>query len=101
MSLYREVEREPVESFRLPQRLFYWRSKSGREVDFLARLGRKQIPVEVKYRDRVTGKDKEAIARSFGRGIILSRRTLDPEGPVAVIPAALFLGLLGKPPVAP
>lgn len=99
MSLYREVEREPVESFRLPQRLFYWRSTSGREVDFLASLGRKQVPVEVKYRERVRGKDKEAIARSFGSGIILSRRTFDPDGPVPVIPAALFLWLLGKRPV--
>lgn len=31
--------------------------------------------------------------QSFGRGILLSRTTLDLRGPVAVVPAALFLWL--------
>jgi len=39
----------------------YWRSKSGAEIDFAIDLGRKVIPVEVKYRDF----SQAVIPRSF------------------------------------
>jgi predicted AAA+ superfamily ATPase len=39
----------------------YWRSKSGAEIDFAIDLGRKVIPVEVKYRDF----SQTVIPRSF------------------------------------
>jgi len=41
--------------------IHYWRSKSGSEIDFVLDLGRKVIPVEVKYRDF----SQPVIPRSF------------------------------------
>lgn len=57
----------------------------------VARVGRTHVPVEVKYQGRVTGKDREAIYRSFGEGLVLSLRSFDLEGPVRIIRASVFL----------
>lgn len=94
VSLYRAAEREIVESFPLPQSLFYWRSRQGREIDFLSGTGSEKVPVEVKYQQTISGTDKLAIRNSFGRGIVLSSRDLDLDDPVRVIPVPLFLWLL-------
>lgn len=34
-----------------PAKINFWRTKDGAEVDFVIDFGRKQIPIEVKYRD--------------------------------------------------
>lgn len=94
MGLFRATEPSPVEAFATPQRLFYWRSTSGREVDFLVRSGDSLLPVEVKYQATVSGHDLEAIRRGFGRGLLLSRDRLDLSGPIRILPAALFLWML-------
>ena len=65
-----------VESFRLPQSLCFWRSSQGKEVDFLAGPRPHQVPVEVRYRNRVGAQDTLVIRNAFGRGIVLSRRDL-------------------------
>ncbi len=93
-ALYRAEERNLVEGFRSPSSLFYWHSKKGREIDFLAGGGSRKVPIEVKYQQAITGTDKLAIRNSFGKGIILSQQDLDLEGPVRVIPTSLFLWLL-------
>jgi predicted AAA+ superfamily ATPase len=94
VSLYRAAEREIVESFPLPQSLFYWRSRQGREIDFLSGTGSEKVPVEVKYQQTISGTDRLVIRNSFGRGIVLSSRDLDLDDPVRVIPVPLFLWLL-------
>ena len=47
----------------------------------------------MKYQHRITGRDTLVIRQSFGRGLLLSRNTLDFSGPVKIAPAALFLWL--------
>jgi len=94
MALYRAGEREIVESFGFPQSLFYWRSHQGNEVDFLSVFRSEKIPVEVKYQQTITGSDKLVIRNSFGKGLLLSRESLDLDDPVRVIPVPLFLWLL-------
>ena len=121
VALFRAVEPAPVESFATPQRVFYWRSTGGREVDFLVRTeeplrvppearepaprARRVVlpggetreallPVEVKFQAAVSGYDREALRRAFGRGLLLSRHTLDLAGPVRTVPVPVFLWLL-------
>jgi hypothetical protein len=93
LTLFRSPERELVEAFPVPQALFYWRSASGKEIDFLIRRAPANLPVEVKYRHSITGRDTLVIRQSFGSSILLSRTTLDLTGPVKIVPAALFLWL--------
>ncbi len=137
VALYRAAEPAPVESSATPQRVFYWRSTGGREVDFLVRalpaeptgrqLGEESralplpgspgspglsgpagrgprealLPIEVKFQASVSGHDREALRRAFGRGLLLSRDTLDLTGPVRTIPVPLFLWLLRSEADAP
>jgi predicted AAA+ superfamily ATPase len=98
MALYRAGEREIVESFGSPQSLFYWRSRRGNEVDFLSGFRPEKIPIEVKYQQTITGRDKLPIRNSFGKGLLLSRESLDLDDPIRVIPAPLFLWLLKMEP---
>jgi predicted AAA+ superfamily ATPase len=94
VSLFRAAEVDLVESFRLPQELCFWRTGRGREIDFLAGQRPRQLPVEVKYQQRVGRQDTLSIRNTLGRGIVLSRRNLDLDGSVAIVPAAVFLAFL-------
>ncbi len=98
LALFRGEEQPLAEQFALPQALFYWRSKSGGEVDALAGDGPipERVPVEVKYQ---RGLDRRALAvvrRSFSRGVVATADTLDLDDPrFPIVPAAVLLWLLG------
>jgi uncharacterized protein len=91
--LLRHAERDALECFSHPGRLFYWRSSDGREIDFF--VSEPAFAVESKHARRRTGKDYESITKAFGRGIMVSRRDLDLDRPVLTIPAGVPLALLG------
>lgn len=93
VALLRAAEPDALERFLHPDHLFYWRSKDGREIDFL--VTEPPLPIESKYSARPTGKDYESITKAFGRGIMVSRRDLDLERPVLTIPAGVLLALIG------
>ena len=78
----------------MPQNLFYWRSTRQREIDFVAKIDKQVIPIEVKYQESVRRQDTLTIRNTFGRGIILSKSTLDLAGEVKIVPLPLFLWLL-------
>lgn len=48
----------------------------------------------MKYQHRVGPQDTLTIRNALGRGVVLSRSDLDLEGPVPIVPTALFLALL-------
>jgi len=94
LGLFRSEERPLVEEFALPQALFYWRSKSGGEVDALVGTAR-HTPVEVKYRGNLDRRDIAALTRSFDRGVVVTRDTLDlKDRRFPQVPASLFLWIL-------
>jgi len=94
LALFRACETDLAESFRLPQALCFWRTSRDREIDFLAGPRPNQLPVEVKYQNRVTLQDTLTIRNALGRGLVLSRRELVLDGPVPIVPAAVFLALV-------
>ncbi|HXI15969.1 MAG TPA: hypothetical protein VNM48_06325, partial [Chloroflexota bacterium] len=114
-ALFRAVEGDAVDRFGEPGCLFFFRSQSGAEVDFVVpaytvtgageRVSRTTHAVheayaaESKYVDAVTANDSRAMAANFGGGLVLTRGAidLDQEIPgVTVLPAALFAWLLDQ-----
>jgi hypothetical protein len=93
IALLRAAEPDALDRYSHPDRLFYWRSADGREIDFV--LSDPPLAVESKYAQRATGKDYESITKAFGRGVMVSRRDLDLERPVVTIPAGVLLALIG------
>jgi uncharacterized protein len=93
IALLRHAERDALERFSHPDRLFYWRSNDGREIDFV--VAEPLVALESKYAERRTGKDYESMTKAFGRGIMVSRRDVDVDQPVLTIPAGVLLALLG------
>ncbi len=83
-----------LEGFAHPDRLYYWRSADGREVDFLV-TGPEPVAVESKYAAHRSGKDYESITKAFGRGIMVSRRDVELDRDVLTVPAGVLLALLG------
>ena len=52
------------------------------------------VPVESKYATRIDGDMKKVIRNSFGKGLLVSRGSLELEDRVQVVPAAIVLALL-------
>jgi predicted AAA+ superfamily ATPase len=80
----------------LPGAIGYWKSRDGRETDFVAptdaeRRGYDRIPVEVKGDSRrgVSGA-RLSMQRSFGRGIVVTRREFELAD-IPAIPIGVFL----------
>ena len=59
-----------------PAKLYYWRTISGREVDFVIEHGRKIVPVEVKLSDNIRTSDAKNL---------LSFLEIYPETDIALI----------------
>ena len=94
MEIFSAVEKEKVESFSAPQHLFYWRSGSQKEIDFLVRINKQIIPVEVKYKERISPQELLTIKNSFGRGLVLSKKDMDLSASIKIIPLSIFLWML-------
>ena len=94
-SLIRVTERELFQGFSNLYSTFYWRSVRGKEVDFVVLWNDDEIPIEVKYKNRITPSDYITIKRSFGKGIVLTRDSFFQDENVIGMPVSCFLYLLG------
>ncbi len=72
------------------QNVGYWYSSNGKEIDFIVN----GIPIEVKYQNVINRSDVMTIKKTFGKGIILSKKTFDLSGEVKVIPVHIFLSMI-------
>jgi len=70
--------------------LFYWRSSSNREVDFVVKREGRYFGIEVKYQTQVSGWDEMSISRGIGQGMLVTRDHFE-YGPVHRIPLWAFL----------
>ncbi|MCD6092951.1 MAG: ATP-binding protein [Candidatus Aenigmarchaeota archaeon] len=78
---------------------FFWRSKEKHEVDAVAEIKDKPVPIEIKYRDQIMRKDLKGVLKfcdKFGceKGIIITKdmfkeETIDNKK-IQFIPAWLF-----------
>jgi predicted AAA+ superfamily ATPase len=94
VAIFRAVEGDAVDRFGQPNRLFFYRTKHGTEVDFVV----PPIPraAESKYVDAPSTREAQAMLVNFGGGLLLTRGAVDIQANVTVIPAALFAWLLDQ-----
>jgi len=57
--------------------LHYWRSSSGREVDFVVEHDGRYHGIEAKFQRTVSGWDELSIARGIGGGLLVTRDTFE------------------------
>jgi len=74
------------------EELYYFRSRKGKEVDFVTFGIPDGAPfgVEVKYQTRVSGWDEQSISKGIGNGILVTRDSFK-WGRVCHIPVWAFL----------
>lgn len=102
IGLFRSASRQVTQSEGSLSALGYWRSRDGREIDFVVpsrsgKEGATRIPVEVKGDSASELKGAAiSIQRSFGRGIVATRSVINLEGEVLRIPVAVLLAALDE-----
>ena len=81
--------------------VFYWKSRRGREVDFVMRAagggrGGRLVPIEVKWQSRVRRDDmygifdfRKAVAPGAG-GMVLSKSEAREQSGLTIVPAVIF-----------
>jgi predicted AAA+ superfamily ATPase len=95
-ALFRSASEHLVQADPSLGALGYWRSREGREIDFVVETGGfgtgSRLPVEVKGDSRSgVASAVASIRRAFGRGMVISRTRLERHGDVLVVPAAVLL----------
>ncbi len=92
--LLRIVESQLAEGFSNLTNTFYWRSSRNREIDIITILEGKELPVEIKYQERITPFDYTTLKRIFKKGIVVTRKDFFINEKIIGIPACFFLYLL-------
>jgi predicted AAA+ superfamily ATPase len=92
VGLFRATEAEATAAFGVQQGVLYFRTSSNREVDFL--VGPDRAPFESKYAESVDRRAVQVMEQAFGRGVLVTKRTLDLNGKTVLIPAPLVLSML-------
>jgi len=72
------------------EKLYYWKSSKGKEVDFVIFLKSKPFGIEVKYQNIISRWDEISIRKGIGKGIIITKDTFE-WGEVPKIPLWAFL----------
>ncbi len=76
--------------------LSYWKSKNNHEVDIVVEIHKKPIPIEVKYRNKVSDSELKGIKNFISEGIgsygfVITKDELDIRNNLVFIPLWLFL----------
>jgi predicted AAA+ superfamily ATPase len=98
LALYRRYEPEDqrLHGFHLPVRLHVWET-ARREIDFVCGPRDELDAVEVKYQNGVSRTYAEGLRRTLPRGpaVVVTRDDLHADSTTALVPAHLFLWLVG------
>ncbi len=73
--------------------IFYYRDRNEKEIDFLIDFDEKLYPIEVKYQTSISDSDF-TLFNQFGKGILISRNSLEPKGKYSAVPLSIFLMLI-------
>lgn len=94
LAIFRAVEGDAVDGFGRPSHVFFFRTPSGGEVDFLVLPG--AWAAESKYIDSPSAREARAMAANFGRGLLLTRGGIDLQPDITILPSAIFAWLLDQ-----
>jgi predicted AAA+ superfamily ATPase len=89
--LVKKFESRLFEGLGSTERVFYWQSAKGKEVDFVIAQGQSLLPIEVKYQNTVNRSDYTTMKRSFGKGLVVTKNSFIIDDTVIGIPAPIFL----------
>jgi uncharacterized protein len=92
VALFRATAADGSAAFGVQQQVLYFRTSTNREVDFV--VGEERLPFESKYADSVDRRDAQVVHQTFGRGALVTKRTLDLDGETVLIPVSLVLSML-------
>ena len=92
LALARAAARGRADQFVAGDAPMYERTKTGKEIDFVAA---RQVPIESKYVELNWKSDARTVAAAHGRGILATRNVLDTDGDVWAVPACVLAWLLG------
>ncbi|MCL4467176.1 MAG: ATP-binding protein [Chloroflexi bacterium] len=94
MAIFRSVEGGSIDRFGRPERLFYYRSASNTEVDFLVLPERRAA--ESKYIDTPDRRELRAMQDNFGEGLLLTHSAVDLQVKGTILPTSVFAWLLDQ-----
>ncbi len=93
--LIRNFEQGIYQGFSNIEKIFYWKSTKGKEIDFIISKSKSNImPVEVKYQNIINPIDYTTIKKSFEKGVVVSKNTFSVQKDIVILPASCFLYLL-------
>ncbi|MHB1275202.1 MAG: ATP-binding protein [Candidatus Humimicrobiaceae bacterium] len=93
--LIRNFEQSIYQGFSNIEKIFYWKSTKGKEIDFILNRSRNNIiPIEVKYQNIINPIDYITIKKSFEEGIVISKNVFSIEENIVILPSSCFLYLL-------
>ena len=88
------------QTFDYQNHVFYWKDEKNKEVDFILYDGdRIELPVEVKYRNRVNPMELTGLVSFLDKtktesGLVISKSDLDVRQDYVIVPASIFLLLI-------
>lgn len=88
--LVKKFESRLFEGLGSTEKVFYWKSVKGKEVDFVVLQGKLFIPIEVKYQSMISRSDYSTMKRSFSKGILVTKNTFLIDENIIGIPAPIF-----------
>jgi len=89
--LLRRFEGSLFEGFYQPRNVYTWKSRAGKEIDFLVVSGKTRFPVEVKWQDQVSPWDLISMEQAFKSGVCVSKKDSPIGNCTRVLSAESFL----------
>lgn len=76
--------------------VFYWKNKNGKEVDVIAEVKNKAVPIEVKYKNSLSSDDLKGINSFISQkqssfGFVITKDRIDKKENLIFIPLWMFL----------
>ena len=76
--------------------MFYWKDHNNKEVDFIFADNKNQVPIDVKYRNKIDNRELGGLVNFLDEtdtksGIVLSKNESSERRDYVTLPTAVFL----------